>query len=142
MPRTPRQHDPCAGRLDWTSTRSRRGAALRAIGITQEAERVVGVRGDHHGIELSRVPAAVRTVTSLRPADFDHGVATPDGSGPSESRMAPRTSSSHPDRSPLQRPADTDEAVVIEEVQEVVDREVQDPSDAVDQTADVMGTRK
>ena len=46
------------------------------------------------------------------------------------------------DRPPRQRVADADEAVVVEEAEQVVDREVADPVGAVDQTAEVIGTRK
>ena len=123
------RRDPCAARRGSSSSRTRR--VLPAPGSLRPAagQGIVRVGRQHDGIE--RVAGAGRR--SDRdvvggPIDGDDRVA-----GTHRLATEPLEDPLHVghgaarDRPPLQGPSHTDQAVVIEEAQEVVDRELEDP---------------
>ena len=113
------QHDGVGGVLE-----AAEDPPLAGVGVDEQAQGVVGMGRDDHGVEplatrgrRDVTPNGSRT-TSVTPAPVR---TAPAGSAATRARDVRRRAAA--DDAPLRRVADADEAVVVEEAQEVVDRE-------------------
>jgi hypothetical protein len=101
---------------------------LAAVSVVQHSECVVGVRREHDRVEcVSRAALGPHRGRRRGPRDVHDGITGADRLRPEpfQDPLDIRLRAA-PDRPPLQRSTDADEAMVVQEAEQVVKRELED----------------